>query len=129
MRGWGQSRRGWTAAALAVLALLALPAESRGQTTHGEQAAPAERKVKVRHIAIEGVLRVPAETLFGLIPIAEGMELSPLALEERIRQTVRNIFQMENFSDARIYKVDVEEGVIDLVVVVTEKFVDRKSVV
>jgi outer membrane protein insertion porin family len=89
---------------------------------HGQEG----ETVAIESVAIEGLQRIPAETLLAAIPLRAGVDVVPGDLGALVRESIKRIFATGYFSDAQVYAKDGADGALSLTFVVLEKYVVRK---
>lgn len=82
--------------------------------------------VHIHSVTIEGLRRIPAETLLATIPIRSDVDAQVGDLPKLARQTIKRIFATGFFSDVQVYSKARDDGSLDLSVQVLEKYVVRK---
>jgi len=113
------------------LALASYPAvtlagqEGQSLPEEADDAQPAD-VVVIDSIAIQGLTRIPEETLLGVIDIRPGTEVAPEDLPLTARTIIKRVFATGYFSDVDVYSVEVSPGHQKLTVVVAERYVIRR---
>ena len=85
-----------------------------------------ESTKNISSLTIEGLRRIPAETLMATIPLKKGQQVTEMQLPRLARKSVKAIFATGYFSDVKVYTKEDAEGRLMLTFVVLEKYVVGK---
>ncbi len=104
--------------------VLAIALFSSLAATPARAADPGE--LSIRSVTVDGLRRIPAETVLTVIPLRSDARVRGEDLAGLARETIKRVFATGYFSDVSIYAREESPGELDLTLVVLEKFVIRK---
>lgn len=83
-------------------------------------------RLLVRDVQIDGLIRVPPETVLAVAGIKAGDRVTQRQLVRRVREAIKNVFGLGYFVDVSVFQAHVAPGETELTFLVSEKFVIRK---
>ena len=106
-----------------VVALLCLLAPAAGLAGPPEDDQPL---LLIRDVQVDGLIRVPPETLLAVAGIKPGDRLTQRQLTRLAREAIKNVFGLGYFVDVNLFQSQVAPGETELTFSVSEKFVIKK---
>jgi outer membrane protein insertion porin family len=115
---------GASAALLCPHTLHALPAVSQGGESLDDDGPSTV--VTVDSIRVQGLTRIPEETLLGIIDVRPGSKIAVDDLAATARAVIKRVFSTGYFSDVDIYSKEPSPGHLELTLVVAERYIIRR---